>query len=258
MSVKVDHQGVAYPQGSEESAFRPLVAISAPPFHLHQRVPPLRHHTGAIGAPEHKACSRWCTTGLKDFLIAPLNCASVNIHPILRAAGATERTWAMTKFPTTSEQDLEDTIFDLRVFAPSCTLVICYRDPAAVALSLAGRYGAWNAQRALSEAETQRRVVDGWLAYCRKHRGRVIQVPMEDFTTDPERFVRRILGIRPTGPLRAPRDTRAATGGFAQRLAARSCLARRTSPSAGSHSGVPGRARRLDGRGGSAHAADVA
>lgn len=110
----------------------------------------------------------------------------------------------MTKFPTTSEQDLEDTIFDLRLFAPSCTLVICYRDPAAVALSLAGRYGAWNAQRALSEAQTQRRVVDGWLAYSRKHRGRVIQVPMEDFTTDPQRFVRRILGIRPTDPVRAP------------------------------------------------------
>ena len=110
----------------------------------------------------------------------------------------------MTKLPTTSEQDVENMIFDLRLFAPACTLVICHRDPAAVALSLAGRYGTWDARRALAEAQDQRRVLDAWLAYSHKHRGSVIPVPMEAFTTNPERFVRRILRIRPTDPLRAP------------------------------------------------------
>lgn len=127
-----------------------------------------------------------------------------NIHPILRAARATERTWAMTKKPTHTERAQEDATFDLWLFAPACTLIICYRDPAAVALSLARSYGRWDARRALAEAETQRRVMDGWLAYGRRHRGRVVPVPLEDFTADPERFVRQILKIRPTYPLAAP------------------------------------------------------
>lgn len=110
----------------------------------------------------------------------------------------------MTKSPTSSVRRLEDAIFELRLFAPTCTLVICLRDPAAVAMSLAGRYGAWNAERALAEAETQRRVMDGWLAYRHKHRGSVVPVPLEDFTKDPEPFVRRILRIRSTDPLRTP------------------------------------------------------
>ena len=126
------------------------------------------------------------------------------IQRILRAAGVTERTWAMTKWPTSTMRRLEDAIFELRLYAPACTLVICLRDPAAVAHSLAGRYGAWNAERALAEAATQRRVMDGWLAYRHKHRGLVVPIALEDFTKDPESFVRRILRIRSTDPLRTP------------------------------------------------------
>ncbi|MDE0421596.1 MAG: hypothetical protein OXK76_12020 [Gammaproteobacteria bacterium] len=136
--------------------------------------------------------------GLPD---RPMELRVNHIRRILHAAGATERTWAMTKWPTQSSAVLEETIYDLRLFAPACTLVICLRDPAAVALSLAGRYGEWNADRALADAQTQRQIIDGWLAYSHAHRGRVVPVPLEDFTTDPQRFVRRILRIRPTDPL---------------------------------------------------------
>ena len=110
----------------------------------------------------------------------------------------------MTKWPTTSVSDLEEATFELRLFAPACTLVICFRDPASVALSLAGRYGEWSAERAFAEAETQRRVTQGWLSYAQGHRGRVAPIPLEDFAANPEPFVRQILRIRPTHPLPVP------------------------------------------------------
>lgn len=144
------------------------------------------------------------TAGPPGFPDRPSELPLKKIRRILRAAGATERTWAMTKLPTSNLRRLEDTIFEVRLFAPACTLVICVRDPAAVALSLARRHGEWDAQRALADAETQRRVLDDWLAYGRKHRGSVVLVPLEDFTRNPEQFVRRILRLRSTDPLRAP------------------------------------------------------
>lgn len=142
--------------------------------------------------------------GPQGFPDRPTELRLSNIHPILRAARATERTWAMTKLPTHTERVQEDATFELWLYAPACTLVICHRDPAAVALSLAKRCGKWDAGRALAEAETQVRIVDGWRTYGQKHRGRVVPVPLEDFTADPEVFVRHILKIRPTHPLPAP------------------------------------------------------
>ena len=96
------------------------------------------------------------------------------------------------------------TVSNIRWLAPSCLVVPCLRDPAAVALSLERRLGAWQASRALANAEMSHRVSNAWLEYASKRPNHCIPVSLEDFTVEPERHVRLILGLEPDESLPHP------------------------------------------------------
>ena len=99
------------------------------------------------------------------------------------------------KFPSNTPEGVGRLARELRLLAPCCTLVLCYRDPAATVLSLAGRHG-WDPDQARSNAAAQQAVADAWQGNTGRHRGRVIRLALEDFTSDPEPYIRAILGLR--------------------------------------------------------------
>lgn len=115
-----------------------------------------------------------------------------HIHRIERAARRAGRTWAMTKQTTNTVDTVRRLGLELRLIAPDCTLVLCERDPAATALSLSRRHG-WDPARALVDAATQKHVMTAWRSYARRHRGPVHFLSLEDFTRQPEHYLRRIL-----------------------------------------------------------------
>ena len=115
-----------------------------------------------------------------------------HIHRIERAARYAGRTWAMTKQTTNTVDTVRRLGLELRLFAPDCTLVLCERDPAATALSLSKRHG-WDPARALADAAMQQRVMAAWRGYTPRHRGPVHFLSLEDFTREPEHYLRRIL-----------------------------------------------------------------
>ena len=134
-----------------------------------------------------------------------------HIHRIERAARRAGRAWAMTKQTTNSVDTVRRLALELRLLAPDCTLVVCRRDPAATALSLARRHG-WDARRALADAETHQRVLQAWRRHAARHRGPVHFLALEDFSQQPERYLRRILRVAPGAPLPAPVETATGSG----------------------------------------------
>ena len=116
----------------------------------------------------------------------------------------------MTKLPSNSAGFVRRMGVDLCLLAPDCTVVVCRRDPAATALSLSKRYG-WDPARARADAAMQRRVLDGWRAIARRHRGPVHFVSLEDFSQRPEPFLRRILPVG-DAPLPVPVESVDANG----------------------------------------------
>ena len=108
--------------------------------------------------------------------------------------------WAAIKFPSNTPEGVGRLARELPLLAPRCTLVLCYRDPAATVLSLAGRHG-WDPDRAHRDAAAQQAVADAWRDYTDRHRGRVVRLALEDFTSDPETYVRVILGLPMEQPL---------------------------------------------------------
>ena len=104
-----------------------------------------------------------------------------------------DHSWAAMKFPSNTAEGVRRLARELPLLAPSCTLVLCYRDPAATVLSLAGRHG-WDPDRARRDAAAQQAVADAWQDYVARHRGRVVRLALEDFTADPEPYVQAILG----------------------------------------------------------------
>ena len=105
------------------------------------------------------------------------------------------------KFPSNTAAGVGCLARELPLLAPRCTLVLCYRDPAATVLSLANRHG-WDPDRAHRDAAAQQEVADAWQHYADRHRGRAVRLALEDFTTDPESYVRAILGLPMDQPLR--------------------------------------------------------
>ena len=127
------------------------------------------------------------------------------LHRLEHAARRADRRWFMTKLPSNSAGFVRRMGVDLRLLAPDCTVVVCRRDPAATALSLSKRYG-WNPARARADAATQQRVLDGWRAIARRHRGPVHFVSLEDFSQSPTLYLRRILRVGDE-PLPVPVET---------------------------------------------------
>ena len=120
-----------------------------------------------------------------------------HIHKIIWQAEEAGLSRAMTKIPTVDMAVLKRTVFDIRWLAPSCLVVPYLRDPAAVALSLEGRLRGWQPGRARANAEMCHRVSTAWLVYASKRPDRCIPLSLEDFTAEPERHVRLILGLAP-------------------------------------------------------------
>ncbi|MXY23754.1 MAG: sulfotransferase [Acidobacteria bacterium] len=117
------------------------------------------------------------------------------LHRLRREAWQGGHAWAAMKFPSNTTEAVGRLTRELPLLAPRCALVLCYRDPAATVLSLAGRHG-WDPDRAWRDAAAQQAVADAWQAYTDGHRGRVVRLALEDFTADPESYVRAILGLR--------------------------------------------------------------
>ncbi|MXZ71422.1 MAG: sulfotransferase [Acidobacteria bacterium] len=116
------------------------------------------------------------------------------LHRLRREALQGGHTWAAMKFPSNTREGVGRLARELPLLAPRCTLVLCYRDPAATVLSLAGRHG-WDPDRAWRDAAAQQAVAVAWQDYTDRHRGRVVRLALEDFTADPESYVRAILGL---------------------------------------------------------------
>ena len=174
------------------------------------------------------------------------------LHRLEHAARRADRRWFMTKLPSNSAGFVRRMGVDLRLLAPDCTVVVCRRDPAATALSLSKRYG-WDPARARADAATQQRVLDGWRAIARRHRGPVHFVSLRGFlaksnavlATDSaswRRAAARSRGNGCRGPRRAPLTShRGGTPGYAGTPSA----AASAEPSAG----LSGRPGWLDGDG---------
>ena len=113
----------------------------------------------------------------------------------------------MTKIPTVDMRAFVQTVFDIKWLAPRCLVVPCFRDPAAVALSLEERSGGWQPRRAMANAELSDRVSRAWLEYARKRPERRMPISVEDFTSDPERHIRAILGLPDDAALPHPVST---------------------------------------------------
>lgn len=139
-----------------------------------------------------------------------------HIHRIERAARRAGRTWTMTKQTTNAVDTVRRLGIELRLIAPECTLVLCQRDPAATALSLSRRHG-WDPARALADAAMQQRVMAAWRSYTPRHRGPVHFLSLEDFTRQPEHYLRRILQTAQEEGLPVPIDTAAARDGHGAR-----------------------------------------
>ena len=122
------------------------------------------------------------------------------LYRLRRQASQGGHAWAAMKFPSNTAKGVGRLARELPLLAPRCTLVLCYRDPAATVLSLAGRHG-WDPDRAHRDAAAQQAVADAWQAYADRHRGRVVRLALEDFTADPEFYVRAILGLPIDQPL---------------------------------------------------------
>ena len=135
-----------------------------------------------------------------------------HVHRIERAARRTGRQWAMTKQTTNTVATVRRLALELRLIAPGCTLVLCERDPAATALSLAKRHG-WDSRRALADAAAQRQVMEAWRRYAPRHRGPVHFLSLEDFTRRPEHYLRGILRTAAGEPLPVSIETSAGRGG---------------------------------------------
>ena len=58
-----------------------------------------------------------------------------------------------------------------------------------------GRRAAWDPDRARRAAAAQQTVAKAWQQYTGRHRGRVVGLALGDFTSDPETYVRVILGL---------------------------------------------------------------
>lgn len=128
-----------------------------------------------------------------------------HIHRIERAARRADRTWAMTKQTTNTLDTVRRLGIELRLLAPNCTVVLCERDPAATALSLSKRHG-WDPARARADAAAQQHVMAAWREYAPRHRGPCVRFSLEDFTRQPEHYLRRILQLA-DGPLPVPVET---------------------------------------------------
>lgn len=122
------------------------------------------------------------------------------LYRLRRDALQGEHDWAAMKFPSNTAEGVRRLARELPLLAPRCTLVLCYRDPAATVLSLAGRHG-WDSDRARRDAAAQQAVADAWRDYTDRHRGRVVRLALEDFASDPETYVRAILGLPMDRPL---------------------------------------------------------
>ena len=123
-----------------------------------------------------------------------------DLYRLRREATQGDHAWAAMKFPSNTAEGVGRLARELPLLAPRCTLVLCYRDPAATVLSLAGRHG-WDPDRARRDAAAQQAVADAWQDYTDRHRGRVVRLALEDFTADPEAYVRAILGLPIDQPL---------------------------------------------------------
>ena len=123
-----------------------------------------------------------------------------DLYRLRREAAQQGSAWAAMKFPSNTAEGVGRLARELPLLAPRCTLVLCYRDPAATVLSLANRHG-WDPDRARRDAVAQQAVADAWQAYADRHRGRVVRLALEDFTADPEPYVRAILGLPIDQPL---------------------------------------------------------
>ena len=136
----------------------------------------------------------------------PLETHLRDLYRLRREALQGDHTSAAIKFPSNTAEGVERLARELPRLAPRCTLVLCYRDPAATVLSLANRHG-WDADRARRDAAAQQAVADAWQNYTDRHRGRVVRLALEDFTADPEPYVRAILGLPMDQPLQATIST---------------------------------------------------
>ena len=125
----------------------------------------------------------------------PLETHLRDLYRLRREALQGDHTSAAMKFPSNTAEGVRRLARELPLLAPRCTLVLCYRDPAATVLSLANRNG-WDPDRARRDAAAQQAVADAWQDYTDRHRGRVVRLALEDFTADPESYVRAILGLR--------------------------------------------------------------
>ena len=123
-----------------------------------------------------------------------------DLYRLRRHASQGGYAWAAMKLPSNTAEGVGGLARELPRLAPRCTLVLCYRDPAGAVLSLANRYG-WDPDRARRDAAAQQAVADAWQDYADRHRGRVVRLALEDFTVDPECYVRAILGLPIDQPL---------------------------------------------------------
>ncbi len=123
-----------------------------------------------------------------------------DLYRLRREALQGGHAWAAMKFPSNTAEGVGRLAREMPLLAPRCTLVLCYRDPAATVLSLAGRHG-WDPDRAHRDAAAQQAVADAWQDYADRHRGRAVRLALEDFTGDPEPYVRAILGLPIDQPL---------------------------------------------------------
>ncbi len=130
----------------------------------------------------------------------PLETHLRDLYRLRREALQGDHTSAAMKFPSNTAEGVRRLARELPLLAPRCTLVLCYRDPAATVLSLANRNG-WDPDRARRDAAAQQAVADAWQDYTDRHRGRVVRLALEDFTADPESYVRAILGLPIDRPL---------------------------------------------------------
>ena len=122
------------------------------------------------------------------------------LYRLRRQASQGGHAWAAIKFPSNTAKGVGRLARELPLLAPRCTLVLCYRDPAATVLSLANRHG-WDPDRAHRDAAAQQAVADAWQNYADRLRGRIVRLALEDFTADPEPYVRAILGLPMDQPL---------------------------------------------------------
>ena len=123
-----------------------------------------------------------------------------DLYRLRREALQGDHAWAAMKFPSNTTEGVGRLARELPLLAPRCTLVLCYRDPAATVLSLANRHG-WDPHRARRDAAAQQAVANVWQDYADRHRGSVVRLALEDFTADPEPYVRAILGLPMDEPL---------------------------------------------------------